>query len=155
MSKQELLAELASAEEAIKRSFSALIEASDRYCATFPQSVKDGLPSFADEKSNASAAYYMYATALSYVLTSLEKTLASLSPLAQKANDAMDTEIPKRCAALITAYEKFATEVLSPYFEESQSIIHENRNGVALSPLYRATKTLSRRSEDFFKHLFS
>ena len=155
MSNQQLFLELTSAEEALKRSFSALVEAGNRYCATFPPSVKDGLPSFADEKSNAAAAYYMYATALSYILTSVEKTLASLSPLAQNANDAMDTEIPKRCSALINEYENFSAEALSPYFEASQRIIHAGGNGIALSSLYQATQTLNRRTEEFLTRLFS
>ena len=155
MSNQELCSEMTLAEEALKRSFEALIQASNRYCATFPQSVRDGLPSFADTKSNASAAYYMYANALSYILTSVEAMLASLSPLAQKASEEMNTEIPVRCAELIDAYDAFASEALSPYFEESQQIIHASLNGIALSPLYRATQMLIRRSEEFSKRLFS
>lgn len=154
MPNTELMHDLSSAEDALKRSIGALIEASDRYCATFPQNVKDGLPSYADEKSNASAAYYMYATALSYVLTSVEKILASLSPLFQQATDAHLSEISERCAELIGAYEQFSTEALSPYFEESQRILHSG-DTIALSPLYQATKTLSKQSEEFLNRIFS
>ena len=155
MSNQELMTELSLAEEALKRSIGALIQASERYCATFPPSVKDGLPSYSDAKSNASAAYYMYATALSHVLTSVEGTLASLAPLSEKANEAHWNEISDRCAELIGAYEQFSTDALSPYFEESQRMIHTSGDTIALSPLYQATKTLSKRSEEFLNHLFS
>ena len=155
MPNQELITELSLAEEALRRALSALIEASNRYCATFPQSVKDGLPSYAESKSNVSAAYYMYATALSYVLTSAEKTLASLSPLAQKATEVQEVNVAERCADIIRAYEQFSADALSPYFEESQAILHASANSIALSPLYQATKKLSLRSEEFLKHLFS
>ncbi len=155
MSNQGLFAELSLAEEALRRSIDALIQASDRYCATFPQSVKDGLPSYADAKSNVSAAYYIYATALTYVLKSAEGTLASFAPLSEKANTAHLPEITTRCEELIRAYEKFSTDALSRYFEESQRIIHASNDTVALSPLYKATKELSIASKEFLESISS
>ncbi|MBO5938566.1 MAG: hypothetical protein J6Q82_03595 [Clostridia bacterium] len=155
MDHQELFVELASAEEALKRSIDALIQASDRYCTTFPQSVKDGLPSYVDAKSNASAAYYMYAMALTYVLKSAEGILSSLSPLSEKANEEQLPEIVSRCEQLMHAYEQFSADALSPYFEESQRIIHASGDTVALSLLYKTTQALSMRSKEFLSRISS
>ena len=153
MQYQELFSELSSAKAALRRSIEAIVQASDRYCETFPQSVKDGLPSYADAQSNASAAYYMYATALTYVLKSAEGTIASLSPLAEKAMEEHVSEIPCRCESLVKAYEEFSVNALSPYFEESQRILHASADSVALSPLYKATQLLSLRSKEFLKRI--
>ena len=153
MTNQELFLELTSTEKAVCRSVEALIQATERYAETFPQSVKNGLPSYTDAKSNASAAYYMYATALTYIVTSIEKALSLLSPLAERANEAQIPEIPERCAALISAYEKFSEETLSVYFEKSQKLILSDGNSFSLSALYQATRELEQRSKEFLTHL--
>ncbi len=153
MEHQELFSEFSAAENALRRAIEALIQANERYCTTFPQSVKDGLPSYAEAKSNASAAYYIYATALTYVLQSVEGTLAKLSPLSEEANKAHISELPERCNALILAYEQFSSDALSPYFEESQRIIHGSGETISLTPLYQATREFSKRCEEFLKQL--
>ena len=153
MQNQELFRELSDTEDALKRAITALIQASERYCATFPASVKEGLPSYADAKSNVSAAYYMYATALSYVLQSANGTLSALSPLVEKADKAMLPEVSHRCTELIQAFDHYSEEALSPYFEESQRLIHGAGDTIALSPLYQATRQLVRQSEDFLSKL--
>ena len=148
MTQQELSDKISTAEQALSRSIQALKQASERYLATFPQNVKDGLPAYADAKSNASAAYYMYATALSYILTSAEGTITQLSPILEEAID-LFPELAARCTNLLSAYEKFSTEALSPYFEKSQKIMLDNGETIVLSPLYQATNRLLQQSEEF------
>lgn len=153
MQHQELFSELSSAKATLHRSIEAIVQASDRYCETFPQSVKDGLPSYADAKSNASAAYYMYATTLTYVLKSAEATLALLTPISERANEKELHEISEQCSELISAYETFSTEALSPYFEASQTLILSGGETISLTPLYGATRELQRKSEEFLGKL--
>lgn len=153
MPHHELLAEFSSAKSALRRSIEAIVQASDRYCETFPQSVKDGLPSYADAKSNSSAAYYMYATALTYVLQSAEGSLALLAPISERANEKELHEISEQCSELISAYETFSTEALSPYFDASQKLILSGGETISLTPLYRATRELQQRSEEFLSKL--
>ncbi|MBQ2999422.1 MAG: hypothetical protein IJD64_03075, partial [Clostridia bacterium] len=148
-----LLAELSSAKSALLRAIEAIVQASDRYCETFPQSVKDGLPSYAEAKTNASAAYYMYATALTYVLKSAEGFLALLAPISARANEEEITEISEQCAKIISTYEAFSAEALSPYFEASQKLILSGGETISLTPLYRATRELQQRSEEFLGKL--
>lgn len=153
MQNQELFSELASLKAALCRSIEAIVQASERYCETFPQSVKDGLPAYTEAKSNASAAYYMYATALTYVLQSAEGTLASLAPLSERANAEQCLEISAQSAQIISAYELFSAEALSPYFEASQKLILSGGETISLTPLYQATRQLQQRSEDFLTKL--
>ena len=153
MQHQELFSEFASLKAALCRSLEALVQASDRYCETFPQAVKDGLPSYAEAQSKASAAYYMYATALTYVLQSAEATLARLAPLSERANQEHCSEISEKCSSVISAYEAFSAEALSPYFEESQKLILAGGETISLTPLYCATRELQQRSEDFLTKL--
>ncbi len=153
MQKQELLAELSSAKSALLRSIEAIVQASDRYCETFPQSVKDGLPSYAESKSNASAAYYMYATALTYVIQSAEGTMASLAPLSERALKEELPQVAEQCSELLSAYEAFSAEALSPYFEASQRLILSGGETLSLTPMYRATRELQQKSEEFLTKL--
>ena len=153
MPHQELLAELSSAKSALRRSIEAIVQASDRYCETFPQSVKDGLPSYADAKSNASAAYYIYATALTYVLKSAEGTIALLAPISERASEEEISEISQQSSEIVSAYEAFSAEALSPYFEASQRLILSGEETISLTPLYRATRELQQRSEEFLAKL--
>jgi|GEM_PF-4516591 len=153
MQYQELFSELSSAKAALRRSIEAIVQASDRYCETFPQSVKDGLPSYADAQSNASAAYYMYATALTYVIQSAEGTMASLAPLSERALKEELPQIAEQCSELLSAYQAFSAEALSPYFEASHRLILSNGERVSLSPLYLATRELQHKSEEFLSKL--
>lgn len=153
MQSKELLSEVASVKSALYRSIEAILQASDRYCATFPQSVKDGLPFYADAKSNASAAYYMYATALTYVLKSAENSIALLSPISKRADENGYSDVSEQCVALLSAYEAFSKDALSPYFEASQSIILSGGESLSLTSLYHATRVLQQRSEEFLEKL--
>ena len=153
MPQKELLAELSSAKTALLRSIEAIVQASDRYCETFPQSVKDGIPSYADAKSNASATYYMYATEITYVLKSAEGIIALLAPISERASKEEIAEISQQCSEIVSAYEAFSAEALSPYFEASQRLILSGEATISLTPLYRATRELQQRSEEFLATL--
>lgn len=153
MQSKELLSELSSVKSALRRAIEAIIQASDRYCETFPQSVKDGLPSYAEKKSNASSAYYMYATALTYVLQSAEGSIAQLAPISERAIQAQLQDIPEQCATIIAQYEAFSAEALSPYFEASQTLMLSGGETLSLTPLYRATRELQQHSEEFLSKL--
>ena len=153
MQHQEFFSEFDLAKSALRRSIEAIVQASDRYCETFPQTVKDGLPTYTESKSKASAAYYMYATALTYVLKSAEATIARLSPLSERANEVNLPALCEQCAKLLSAYEAFSAEALSPYFEASHVLMLSGGESISLTQLYRATRELQQRSEEFLSKL--
>ena len=134
-----LAEEITLAENTLASAAYALVQATERYCATFPEEVRRGLPSYASSKSNASAAYYMYASALTYIIQAIEAQIARLSPLSEKALLAKDTDMIKRCQKYVASYEEFTHNAMSPYFDQSQRFICGNGETVALSPLYSAT----------------
>ena len=147
-----LTKELTLAENALASAVCALVQATERYCATFPEEVRRGLPSYASSKSNASAAYYMYVSALSYIIQAIEAQIARLSPLSEKALLLDDRDTIKCCQKYAESYESFTHNAMSPYFEQSQHFICGNGETVSLSPLYSATCEFLRHAKQLANH---
>ena len=143
--------ELSLTKGALDRASTALAQATARYLSTFPEEIRQGLPSYATSKSNASAAYYMYASALSYIIEAIETTVAGLASLGERALKEDNSSILERCRSFAEEYEEFSRSAMSPYFEGSQRLIQGNGETISLSALYSVTCEFLRRSEALAK----